>query len=104
MSEPTPPTARPRLMSLDVYRGFTMLAMASGGLGIAKLVSEDPTSNMLWDKIAYQLDHCDWRGCSFWDTIQPSFMFIVGAAMPFSYDARRALGQSWAKLFGHALF
>ena len=32
--------------------------------------------------------------------IQPSFMFMVGVAMPFSYANRRAQGQSWGRLFG----
>ena len=27
-------------------------------------------------------------GCSYWDLIQPSFMFMVGVAMPFSYSRR----------------
>jgi predicted acyltransferase len=35
--------------------------------------------------------------------IQPSFMFMVGVAMPFSYASRKAMGQSWPQLFRHAL-
>jgi heparan-alpha-glucosaminide N-acetyltransferase len=50
-----------------------------------------------------QLDHVEWRGCAFWDLIQPSFMFMVGVAMPFSYANRRARGETWSRMFGHAL-
>src|SRR6059058_3307648 len=92
-----------RLASLDAYRGFVMLAMASGGLGLAKVAKHFPESP-LWGRLAYQVDHVAWRGCSFWDLIQPSFMFIVGVAMPFSYAKRRAEGQPWGRLFVHALW
>ncbi|HEX4072309.1 MAG TPA: hypothetical protein VHX68_14110, partial [Planctomycetaceae bacterium] len=34
--------ATERLMSLDAYRGLTMLLMASGGLAIGRLVHNDP--------------------------------------------------------------
>jgi len=104
MSEPTAEKPRARLLSLDAYRGLTLLAMASSGLGIAKMVNADPVSNFWWDQIANQLDHTAWRGCSFWDMIQPTFMFIVGVAMPFSFENRRAQGESWWKMLGHAAF
>jgi heparan-alpha-glucosaminide N-acetyltransferase len=96
MGSPTP--ASPRLLSLDAYRGFTMLAMASSGLGLASL-NGDPT----WHWLADQVDHREWIGCTVWDLIQPSFLFIVGVAMPFSYARRIAAGDSWAKLLGHAV-
>lgn len=94
--------ASPRLASLDAYRGFVMLAMASGGLGIGAVASMMPWS-IGWRMLDSQFEHVDWRGCSFWDLIQPSFLFIVGAAMPFSYASRVARGQSWGRMFGHAL-
>jgi heparan-alpha-glucosaminide N-acetyltransferase len=91
-----------RLLSLDAYRGFIMLAMASGGLGLAQVAQHDPASQ-LWQFLDRQTEHAAWRGCSFWDLIQPSFMFIVGVAMPYSYASRRAAGQSKGRLFLHAL-
>src|SRR5688572_19402885 len=102
MSPPEAATPTNRLVSLDAYRGFVMLAMASGGLGLARVARQFPDSR-LWDNIAYQVDHAAWRGCSFWDLIQPSFMFIVGVAMPFSYARRIQQGQSWPKMFLHAI-
>ena len=94
----------PRLLSLDAYRGFVMLAMASAGLGIGE-VAKSPAfaASPIWKTIAAQLDHVEWRGCVFWDLIQPSFMFIVGVAMPFSFASRVAGGQAWGKQFAHAL-
>jgi predicted acyltransferase len=53
--------------------------------------------------LAQQFDHVQWRGCSFWDLIQPSFMFLVGAAMPFSYASRQARGESRSRMLGHAV-
>ena len=94
-----PTTSTDRLGALDAYRGFVMLAMASGGLGMAHLL-KDPT----WGWLADQLEHRQWVGCTFWDLIQPSFMFIVGAAMPFSFARRQEQGQSWGKQFGHVLW
>jgi heparan-alpha-glucosaminide N-acetyltransferase len=104
MDEPESVSAQKRLISLDAYRGLTMLTMASGGLGLVKLAREDLSGNFLLETLAYQFDHTAWRGCSFWDLIQPSFMFIVGVAMPFSYAHRQAHGDSWLKMFGHAVY
>src|SRR4051812_35631913 len=91
-----------RLGSLDAYRGFIMLVMASGGLAfpaVAKHFAGDP----FWGFLAYQFDHALWAGCSFWDLIQPSFMFMVGVAMPYSYASRRAKGEAPASIWGHTL-
>ncbi|MBW7937793.1 MAG: hypothetical protein H3C63_02840, partial [Candidatus Omnitrophica bacterium] len=70
-----------RLISLDAYRGFVMLAMVSGGFGLTQIAEKFP-DNLWWERIDYQLSHVSWEGCSFWDLIQPSFMFMVGVAMP----------------------
>jgi predicted acyltransferase len=94
-----------RLMSLDAYRGFVMLAMASGGATmLAGLPDSDGSgSSVLIHFLRPQLDHVAWRGCSFWDLIQPSFMFMVGVAMPFSFARRTARGDNWWRMLGHAL-
>src|SRR3954452_15366167 len=82
---PAPAPTKPgpeRLASLDAYRGFIMLAMASSGFAFAKVAAtlekKNGTSTPLWDFLAYQFEHAPWVGCSFWDLIQPSFMFMVG--------------------------
>src|SRR5436309_610370 len=73
-----------RLLSLDAYRGFIMLVLVSEGFGFTVL---QHYPNWAW--LAYQFDHSEWLGCTFWDLIQPAFTFMVGMAMPFSL-ARRA--------------
>ncbi len=96
-----------RLVSLDAYRGFIMLAMASAGFGIpavAHALNEQGLGSPFWDFFAYQTDHAPWVGCSFWDLIQPSFMFMVGVALPYSYASRLSRGESQGKMFAHAVW
>ena len=78
-----------------------MLLMASGGFGIAQMAAAHPGS--VWEFIKPQFAHQDWQGCSLWDLIQPSFMFMVGMAVPFSYAKRREHGQSFFGMAWHAL-
>jgi heparan-alpha-glucosaminide N-acetyltransferase len=85
-----------RLLSLDVYRGFTMFLMVSAGFGLSALAD-----NPGWEWLARQVDHAAWAGCTVWDLIQPSFIFIVGVAMPFAFAARSARGESRAHQFSH---
>jgi predicted acyltransferase len=98
------PAAKPdRLISLDAYRGFIMLAMASGGLGFPAMVQKPEFADSpLWQALAFQFDHVPWVGCSFWDLIQPSFMFMVGVALPYSYASRKARGDSEPRILVHA--
>lgn len=100
-STTTPSPKSVRLVSLDAFRGFTMLAMASSGLGIVALARKQPDS--IWARIAPQLQHAEWIGCTAWDLIMPAFLFIVGVAMPFSFARRAADGQTWWQQWRHAL-
>ena len=92
-----------RLASLDAYRGFIMLAMVSGGLGFSAVAREFPDS-WAWQALAYQFSHVAWTGCGFWDLIQPSFIFMVGVAMPFSHASRRAKGHSILRMGAHTVY
>src|SRR5690242_5958074 len=74
-----------RYLALDAYRGFIMLVLVSGGFELAELAKQRPE----FRGIASQFDHMPWEWISFWDLIQPAFMFMVGVAMPFAL-ARRA--------------
>lgn len=100
MNAPAVP-APARLVSLDAYRGFIMLAMVSAGLGTAEL-RKDPAWSHL-KPITQQLEHLDWEGVTFWDLIQPSFMFMVGVSMPFAFARRIERGESWLRQFGHVV-
>src|SRR5438132_6681561 len=94
----------PRLVSLDAYRGFIMLVMASGGLAIAQVAKDHFPDHPLWQFLAYQFDHVAWGGCAFWDLIQPSFMFMVGVAIPYSHASRVAKGYSPARIATHVIY
>jgi predicted acyltransferase len=91
-----------RLVSLDAYRGFVMLFMASSFGSAAKTLGAGSMEVTVWDQIHEAMDHVAWVGCSPWDLIQAAFLFIVGAAMPYAYANRRAKGESWWHQFRHA--
>jgi predicted acyltransferase len=57
---------------------------------VAKSFPDSP----VWSFLAFQTEHVPWIGCSFWDLIQPSFMFMVGVAMPYSFASRQRRGDS----------
>lgn len=90
----------PRLVSLDAFRGFIMLMMASAGFGLAELGAAAPGTG--WERAAWLVTHVDWVGCAPWDLIQPAFMFMVGLALPYSYMRRRAAGQHFMGMAWHA--
>lgn len=92
-----------RLTSLDAYRGFIMLAMVSSGFGFSQVARRLPESPV-WQFLGFQFDHVPWAGCSFWDLIQPSFMFMVGVALPYSHASRVARGQSGRLIAAHTLY
>jgi predicted acyltransferase len=101
--------------------------MVSSGLAMGHLLKADlppslPNKVLLF--AADQLRHREWdmtfavnagfpywedgtfhegTGCTPWDLIQPSFMFIVGAAMPFAFARRQGRGESWGRQFLHVV-
>jgi predicted acyltransferase len=92
------PGASERLISLDAFRGLTMLLLISHGFGIyAAFKGSLPL-------LADQFEHAKWVGCTLWDLIQPAFTFIVGAAMPLSMSRRLEQGSSRSALFRHVLW
>jgi predicted acyltransferase len=105
MSDAAPHSAAssPRLTSLDAWRGAIMLFMASAGLGFPQVAAAMPDS-AFWKFLAFHTSHVAWIGGGAWDMIQPSFMFMVGVAMPYSYARRIREGHSFARNLGHALW
>ncbi len=94
-----------RLVSLDVFRGivlFFLVLAAANGNWASHLAESNPDS---WraQYIGLQFTHLPWEGASFWDLIQPAFMFIVGVAVPFSYLKRTRRGERYSDLLTHAL-
>lgn len=96
-----------RLVSLDAMRGFVMFLLLGGGeIGHAGFLSalfaaiDRPWAQTLYD----QLQYSGWSDASHVkDLIRPLFIFVVGAAMPFSFGKRLSLGDSKRKVFGHVL-
>ncbi|MBM3725733.1 MAG: DUF5009 domain-containing protein [Acidobacteria bacterium] len=88
-----------RLLSLDAFRGFIMFVLAANGFGLRRLADQPA-----WAWLAHQFDHVAWEGLVFWDLIQPSFMFMVGVALPFSVANRRFKGDTDAQVLKHVAF
>ncbi|MBO0937427.1 DUF5009 domain-containing protein [Fibrella sp. HMF5335] len=90
-----------RFLSLDVFRGLVMvLLMTEATLDLPRLAGYFPGSPF-WQLVGYQTSHELWVGCRLWDMIQPSFMLMVGVAVPFSIAARLAKGATHAQLWQH---
>lgn len=49
--------------------------------------------------IEAQLRHAKWEGFTAWDLIMPLFLFVVGAAMPFSFGRRIEAGQRKSTIY-----
>jgi predicted acyltransferase len=101
-SQALPSTAGARLTSLDVFRGVTMLFMASEIMHVAS-VARQFESNRAAQMLAHYLDHVAWVGCVPWDLIQPAFMFMVGVSLPYSIASRRAKGQTFGRMLLHSV-
>lgn len=63
----------PRYVALDVLRGMTVAGM---------ILVNNPGS---WGNIFPPLKHAAWAGCTPTDLVFPFFLFVVGAAMAFSF-------------------
>lgn len=106
-----------RLVSLDVYRGLIMVSLAFAGFGLgatarrhldqSAAVGTERTGpsayTAFWSTVQGEFDHRQWIGCSYWDLIQPSFMFMVGTAMAYSLEKRRSAGDTPAQMLVHTL-
>ena len=101
--QPVPSKTITRNVALDAYRGFVMLLMMAEVLRLARVSRAFP-GNWFWAFLAYNQTHVEWAGCSLHDLIQPSFSFLVGAALPFSIASRLAKGSSFGRMFAHALW
>lgn len=66
-------TPSQRYAALDVLRGMTVAGM---------ILVNNPGS---WSKIFAPLRHASWHGCTPTDLVFPFFLFIVGAALSFSF-------------------
>ena len=70
----------PRLLSLDFFRGATVMAM---------ILVNNPGS---WDSVYPPLLHAHWNGCTPTDLVFPFFLFIVGVSIHFAYRDKKSEG------------
>ena len=75
-----------RLLSLDVFRGFTIASM---------VLVNNPGD---WTNIYAPLRHASWNGWTFTDWIFPFFLFICGVSMSLSTRRGLASGTSTSSL------
>lgn len=71
---------KPRLDSLDAFRGLTVAAM---------ILVNNPGS---WNFVYPPLRHAEWHGCTPTDLIFPFFLFIVGVSIHFAYQEKTVAG------------
>ena len=81
-----------------------MFLLVAGDSGIFRVLLRSSLGETFLGGLFLQFTHHPWNGLYFWDLVQPFFMFIVGVAMPFSFAKRLERGDSYAKMFRHALF
>jgi predicted acyltransferase len=89
--------------SIDAYRGLVMFLMMAEVLRFCAVAAAVPDSPV-WKFLCHHQSHVEWVGCVLHDTIQPSFSFLVGVALPFSLASRLARGQSKGFMTAHALW
>src|ERR1700761_3664679 len=78
-----------RVLSIDVLRGITIALM---------ILVNDPGD---WGHVFEQLDHAAWNGWTLTDTVFPTFLFLMGASIMFSFEARASRGNCKKTLAGH---
>lgn len=88
-----------RLESLDILRGldlFMLVFLQPVVIAVGRVWCPG------WlEPVLYQLDHEVWEGFRCWDLVMPLFLFMTGAAMPFSfakYEASGATGALYRKI------
>ena len=77
-----------RLASLDILRGFDLFMLVFFQpvfVAFARHWKDVPVFSFL----LHQFEHVKWEGFSAWDLVMPLFLFMVGAAMPFSFEKYR---------------
>lgn len=84
-------TQKQRLLSLDVFRGFTVAAM---------ILVNNPGD---WAHIYAPLEHAEWNGCTPTDLIFPFFLFIVGVSISYALGNKKEHTQDHSKLILTAL-
>jgi predicted acyltransferase len=83
--------ATSRWDALDVLRGLTIILM---------LMNLTPGS---WETNFGFLIHAKWAGWTLIDMVAPAFLFVIGCAMPLSFERRSSKGATRGELMRHVL-
>jgi len=77
-----------RLVSLDVFRGLTVMLMT---------LVNNPGD---WGHIYPPLEHAEWNGCTPTDLVFPFFLFIVGVSLAYALAGARRSGAPLGPVLG----
>ena len=77
-----------RLVSLDVFRGLTVMLMT---------VVNNPGD---WGHIYPPLEHAEWNGCTPTDLVFPFFLFIVGVSLAYALAGAKRGGAPLGPVLG----
>ena len=80
-----------RLISLDVFRGLTILLMT---------IVNNPGD---WGNVFPPLLHAEWHGCTLTDLVFPFFIFIMGVAVPLAMPEKFYDGTTFNKILVRSL-
>ena len=82
---------RERLISLDVFRGLTILLMT---------IVNNPGD---WGNVYAPLLHSEWHGCTPTDLVFPFFIFIMGVAVPLAMPTKTWDSTTFNKILVRSL-
>jgi predicted acyltransferase len=99
------PAVKPRIASIDIFRGLIMFLMLFQMVHLDQIAKRlrEGSWGKFWEWVYFHTTHVEWEGGSLHDLIQPGFSFLVGTAMAFSIWSRQRQGQSWVRMFTHAI-
>ncbi|HEX3436027.1 MAG TPA: heparan-alpha-glucosaminide N-acetyltransferase domain-containing protein, partial [Pseudacidobacterium sp.] len=89
LTNPSVVGTQTRLISLDVLRGITIAFM---------ILVNNGNQYSYWP-----LKHADWNGWTPTDLVFPTFLFVAGMSLVFSFESRLSKGATKASLFAHAV-
>jgi predicted acyltransferase len=78
-----------RLLCLDIFRGLAVAGM---------ILVDNPGSD---EKVYWPIAHAEWNGWTPADFIFPSFLFLMGISLVFSFAKRRDKGDSRRQILLH---
>jgi len=87
-------TTSQRLYSLDALRGFDMFWIMGAEELFHAMNTATGGNTPFWKALSDQFEHPAWNGFHFYDLIFPLFLFMAGAATPFSVGRELEKGKT----------